>query len=38
MTVDMNEDFYARPDAYYLGYVGETQAREIAFNGLSVDG
>ena len=38
MIIDLNADFYAKPDTHLLGYVGETQAREIAFNGLSVDG
>ena len=38
MRINLDRSYTARPESSVIGYVGETNAREIIFNGLSVDG
>ncbi|MBO6140471.1 MAG: hypothetical protein J6O40_01645 [Ruminococcus sp.] len=38
MNVYLDKDFFAKPDRTILGYVGETNTREVSFNALWLDG
>ena len=38
MNVYLDSDFFAKPDRNILGYVGETNTREVVFNALRLNG
>lgn len=38
MNVYLDKDFFAKPDRSILGYVGETNTREVVFKNLSLEG
>ena len=38
MNIYLDKDFFAKPDRTILGYVGETNTREVSFNALWLDG